>query len=138
MDEERTTEAILGAAIEVSNVLGAGFLENVYRRALGFELRLRGLKVAEEVRFKVWYKRRCVGEYLADLVVDECVVVELKCVEHIGNVHLAQAINYLKASGLEVGLVLNFQQPKLEWRRVILNREPRMVADGRRPETEED
>ena len=68
MDQERTTEIILGAAMEVSNVLGAGFLERVYRRALGVELRMRGVSVEEEARFRVTYKSLCVGEYVADLV----------------------------------------------------------------------
>lgn len=106
--------------MEVSNVLGGGFYEKVYRRALAAELRGRGVGVCEEVHYRVNYKGRCVGEYVADLVAGGCVVLELKCVERIGNEHLAQAINYLKASGLEVGLVLNFQRTKLEWRRVVL------------------
>jgi GxxExxY protein len=106
--------------MEVSNSLGAGFLEKVYRRALTEELRLRGVLVEEEVRYRVMYKERCVGEYVADLVVSAAVVVELKCSECIAGEHVAQAINYLKASGLGVGLILNFERSKLAWKRVVL------------------
>ncbi|MEP7367489.1 MAG: GxxExxY protein [Acidobacteriota bacterium] len=136
MEQERTTEVILGAAMEVSNVLWVGFLEKVYRRALAEELKMRGAGVREEVHFRVVYKGRCVGEYVADMVVDGCVVVELKCVERIGEVQVAQALNYLKASGLGVGLVVNFQRSKVQWRRVVMTHGvitengPRMDADS--------
>ena len=129
MDRDPVTDRILGAAIEVSNVLGVGFLEKVYRRALAGELRMRGANVEEEVHFRVTYKNQCVGEYVADIVLDGCVVVELKCADRIGSEHLAQALNYLKASGLGVGLVVNFQRPRLEWKRVVRSSSPQ--KDGR-------
>jgi GxxExxY protein len=134
MEQDPTTAAIIGAAMEVSNTLGAGFLEKVYRRALSAELRMRGERVEEEVRYAVGYKGRCVGEYVADMVVGGRVVVELKCAQCIGNEHVAQAMNYLRASGLEVGLVLNFQRARVEWKRVVMTQGPReenLAADER-------
>ncbi len=85
------------------------------------ELGLRGLNARTQVSFPVCYKDRLVGEYLADLVIDEKVIVELKCVDRLANEHMAQCINYLKASGLAVALLINFQRPKLEWKRILLN-----------------
>lgn len=111
-------ELVVGAAYEVSNVLGAGFLEKVYERALLTELRLRGLTSKPQTVFPVAYKGQCVGEYVADLVVEDRLIVELKCVDCFSSQHLAQCINYLKASGLRVALLINFQKPRVEWRRV--------------------
>jgi GxxExxY protein len=111
-------EAVVGAAYEVSNVLGAGFLEKVYERALLRELTLRGLMTKSQVMFPVVYKGQCLGEYVADLVVEDRLIVELKCVECFSSQHLAQCINYLKASGLILALLINLQKPKVEWRRV--------------------
>jgi len=116
---EKIVETIIGAAYEVSNVLGAGFLEKVYERALKRELSLRGLEVKTQVTHRILYKGQYVGEYLADLIVAESVLVELKCVECFTNEHLAQCINYLKAAGLRLGLLINFQRPKVEWKRVV-------------------
>ena len=114
-------EKVIGAAYEVSNVLGAGFLEKVYQRALLKELALRSLKAESEVSFPVTYKGHSVGVYVADIVVEDVLIVELKCVEQLSNQHLAQAINYLKASGVKIALLINFQRPKVEWKRVVLN-----------------
>ena len=119
--ESNVTKAIIGSAFEVANVLGSGFLEKVYERALVRELGIRGVNAKAQVSFPVCYKARCVGEYVADLVVDEKVIVELKCVDHLANEHVAQCINYLKASGLEVALLINFQRSKLEWKRILLD-----------------
>ena len=107
--DESIVEAVVGAGYEVSNVLGAGFLEKVYERALAQELVERGLGVRSQVPYPVDYKGACVGEYVADLLVEGRVLVELKCVERLGNEHLAQCLNYLKASGLRVALLMNFQ-----------------------------
>ena len=96
-----------------------GFLEKVYERALFRELVLRGLRSRAQVSFPVMYKGMTVGDYLADLVVEEQVIVELKCVDTFSNEHLAKCINYLKASGLKMGLLINFQKPKVEWKRII-------------------
>ena len=117
---EAATNQIIGAAFEVSNALGHGFLEAVYRRALLHELRLREMTVTEEVRFDVSYKAASVGTYVADIVIDNAVVVELKAIESLNHQHIGQVLNYLKASGLRVGLLLNFGRPRLEIRRVLL------------------
>ena len=111
--------AVIGAAYEVSNVLGAGFLEKVYERALIRELSARGLAVRSQVSYPVVYKGNCVGAYVADLLVENQVLVELKCVDCLSNEHLAQCINYLKVSHLKLALLINFQRPKVQWKRVI-------------------
>ncbi len=118
-DESELTGRILGAAFEVSNSLGAGFLEKVYARALLHELRLRGIRAVPEVSFTVTYKGHRVGEYFADILVEDVVVIELKCVEHLATEHMAQCLNYLRASGKELCLLLNFQKPTMEWKRVV-------------------
>ena len=120
--ESDLTEVVIGAAFEVANVMGAGFLEKVYERALIHELALRGVPAKAQVSFPISYKGKHLGEYAADLVVDEKVIVELKCVDRFANEHLAQCINYLKASRLTVALLINFQKPKVEWKRVLLDR----------------
>lgn len=121
IDEEvnLVTETVIAAAFEVSNVLGCGFLEKIYERALEKELGLRGVRVERQVRYAVTYKGECLGEFAADLVVDGRVIVELKCVERFANEHVAQGINYLKASGLGVALLLNFHRPKVEVKRIV-------------------
>jgi len=119
--EDGLTETVIGAAFEVANVLGAGFLEKVHERALLRELAVRGVSAKAQVPFPVRYKGQYIGEYMADLVVEDNLIVELKCVERFAGEHLAQCINYLKASGLRVALLINFQKPKVEWKRVLLD-----------------
>lgn len=116
---EAIVETVIGAAYEVSNVLGAGFLEKVYERALMEEVNLRGLRASAQAPFPVAYKGKHVGTYSADLVVEGRLLVEVKCVEQFSNEHLAQCINYLKASGLHLALLINFRRPRVEWRRVV-------------------
>jgi len=113
------TEATLSAIFEVANTLGCGFLEKVYERALFRELKMRDIPAAQQVAFPVHYKGFLIGEYFADIVVDNAVALELKSVEHLTNDHMAQCLNYLRASGLKVCLLVNFQKPKVEWRRVV-------------------
>jgi GxxExxY protein len=113
------TERVLGAVFEVSNTLGAGFLEEVYQRALFQEFALRGIRAELQASIAVMYKRYCVGEYFPDLLVEESLIVELKCVERFANEHTAQCLNYLKATGRTVCLLVNFQRPKVEWRRLV-------------------
>ena len=120
VNERELIQVVVGAAYEVGNTLGCGFLEKVYRRALMHELVLRGLRVKSEVSYRVEYKGHSVGEYFADLVVEDRLVVELKCVDHFAREHLAQCLNYLRASGLQSALLVNFQRPKIEWRHVGL------------------
>ena len=114
-------EKVVGAAYEVSNVLGAGFLEKIYERALIEELSLRGIPVKAQAPFAVSYKGKHIGTYAADLVVQDCLLVEVKCVQNFSNEHLAQCLNYLKASGLRLALLINFHRPKVEWRRIVRN-----------------
>jgi GxxExxY protein len=114
------TERVLGAVFEVSNTLGAGFLEKVYERALLRELALRDIRAVAQASFAVSYKGQSVGEYFADILVEDVLVVELKCVEHLGNEHTAQCLNYLRASARRVCLLVNFQKPKVEWKRIVL------------------
>jgi GxxExxY protein len=119
MDTNKIIETIIGASYEVGTVLGPGFLEKVYERALLRELALRGLTAQCQVVFPVLYKNHPIGEYLADLVVEDRVIVELKCVDSFSNEHMAQCINYLKASNLRLALLINFQKPRVEWKRII-------------------
>jgi GxxExxY protein len=119
VNERELIEVAVGAAYEVSNTLGCGFLERVYERAMIRELAARGLSARGQVSYAVSYKGFCVGEYFADIVVENCLVVELKCVDRFSKEHLAQCLNYLKASGLKSALLVNFQRPKVEWRHVV-------------------
>ncbi len=109
----------VGAAYEVANILGCGFLEKVYHRALVRELTFRHLPVRSEAQLSVQYKGQHVGDYVADILVDGRLVVELKCAESLSSEHMAQCINYLKASGLKLALLINFQHPKVEWKRIV-------------------
>jgi GxxExxY protein len=114
------TEKVLAAVFEVSNTLGAGFLEKVYERALLKELNIRGIPPKAQASFPVIYKGQMVGEYFADIIVEDILVIELKCVERFGNEHMAQCLNYLRASGMSICLLINFQKPKVEWKRIVL------------------
>ena len=114
------TRSILSAAFEVSNTLGSGFLEKVYQQALLVELSDRGISALREVEFPVFYKEREIGRYISDLIVEGRVVVEVKAVSDLNDAHLGQVVNYLKASGLKVGLLVNFGQPRVQYRRVVV------------------
>ncbi|HMS10259.1 MAG TPA: GxxExxY protein [Pyrinomonadaceae bacterium] len=114
------TEQIIRASFTVSNTLGCGFLEKVYENALSIELRKAGLLVKQQEPIKVFYSGEEVGFYQADLVVDDRVLVELKSVREMNDVHRAQCINYLKATGLRICLLINFGNPKVEVKRIAL------------------
>jgi GxxExxY protein len=120
-DLDRITEAIIGCAFKVGSVLGQGFAERVYENALAHELRRSGLTVQQQVALTVWYDDVVVGEYVADVVVEEDVLVELKACSDIVDGHVAQCLNYLKVTGLRVGLLLNFGAPRVQIRRVVNN-----------------
>jgi GxxExxY protein len=113
------TERVLGAVFEVSNTLGAGFLEKVYERALLRELALRGIRASPQASVTVNYKGLCIGEYFTDILAEDVLLIELKCAERLAPEHTAQCLNYLKASGLTVCLLINFQKPKVEWKRIV-------------------
>ncbi len=120
----KLTGQIIGAAMEVHRLLGPGFVEAIYQRALLQELQLRGLETEIERRIVVSYKDEVVGVHRLDMIVQKCVVVELKAVSSIMDVHRAQAISYLKASGIEVALILNFGEPSLAFKRVVRSHQP--------------
>lgn len=117
------TYQINGAIFEVSRTLGAGFLEKVYENALMIELRERGLKAKSQVPIKVYYKGNAVGEYFADILVQDKVILELKAVENLSKFHEAQILNYLKATRIQIGLLVNFKHPKAEIKRMVLGLE---------------
>ena len=108
LKEEDLTYVIRGCVYEVVRELGCGFLEKVYEKALVKELRLQGLDAASQVPIKVHYKNAIVGEYFADIVVENSVVLELKAQQQLSTVHEAQLLNYLKATDARVGLLVNF------------------------------
>ena len=112
---------IVGAAMEVSNVLGAGFLEAVYQEALGIELQSRALPFVAQPTIKIAYKGHILAkEYIPDFICYDQIVVEIKAIKTLTTIEQAQLLNYLKATKKPVGLLLNFGAPKLEWKRMIL------------------
>ncbi len=121
MLEEELTGRIIGAFFTVYNTLGSGFLEKVYENALALELRNQGLKTEQQKRIQVFYDKQLVGDYFADIVVENTVVLELKAAEAIAPEHEAQLINYLKGTEIEVGLLLNFGPKPQFVRRVFAN-----------------
>ena len=111
------TKWIIGCAYTVSNGLGAGFLEKVYENALAHELRKSGFRLQQQEPIKVVYDGIVVGDYMADIIVEDSVIVELKAVKGFDNVHFAQCLNYLKATGMKICLLINFSRPKIEVKR---------------------
>jgi len=111
--------AVVGAAMEVHRILGEGFLEAVYQAALAHELTLRGIRHEQFKRLPVYYKGVPVGDYVADLLVDDKIVLELKAVSALTPAHQAQAINYLTATGLRLAILLNFGAASLQYQRVV-------------------
>ena len=120
MKKEDLTYKIRGAIFEVNRVLGHGFLEKVYEKALMIELQDRGLKAESQVPITVEYKNRMAGEYFADIVVENEVILELKAVESLEKIHEAQILNYLKATDFKIGLLVNFTHPKAVIKRFVL------------------
>ena len=121
MDLNELTYLINGAIFEVNRILGPGFLEKVYENALLMELKVRGIKAAAQYPIKVRYKDQIVGEYFADLLVEDQVIIELKTVDKIEKIHEAQLLNYLKATGIKVGLLVNFKSTKADIKRLVLD-----------------
>ena len=119
-EHKEITEAIIGAAFEVHNVLGCGFLEKVYRKAMQAELIQRGHGCETEAQIKVRYKNILVGEYFADLFVEELVIAELKIAKTYQAADEAQLLNELKATGIKFGLLINFGREKVEFKRMVL------------------
>lgn len=115
------SEQIIGCAYAVGNTLGHGFLEKVYENAIAHELVKGGLDVSRQQPIKVYYDGVDVGDYFADLVVDDEIIIELKAVKNIDSIHLAQCLNYLKATKKKLGLLINFGQKRVEVKRVVNN-----------------
>jgi len=113
------TEQIIGFAYDVYNKLGSGFLEKVYENALAVKLKKAGILVAQQSPIKVYFEKELVGEYFADLLVDDKVIVELKAVSELSKIHEVQLVNYLKATGIKVGLLINFGEQVKIIRRVV-------------------
>ena len=120
MDINKLTYQINGAIFEVNRELGAGFLEKVYENALLVELMDRGLNAQNQVSIKVKYKEKEVGDYYADIVVENQVILEIKAIDSLQKIHEAQLPNYLKATGYKIGLLVNFAHQRAEIRRFIL------------------
>ncbi|BBM89218.1 hypothetical protein COTS27_00913 [Spirochaetota bacterium] len=113
------SEKIIEASYEVSNTLGAGFLENVYENSLFIELQAKGLFVEKQKRIEVNYKNNIVGDYYADLLVERSIIIEIKAIKTLIEIHQAQLLNYLKATNITLGLLINFGNPKVEIKRMI-------------------
>lgn len=114
------TRSIIGAALEVHGVLGPGFLETVYEAALAHEFALRTITHRQQQHLEVLYKDHCVGHYIPDFIVANCVIVELKATKGITGIDEAQIINYLKATNYRVGLVINFGRSSLQFQRRVV------------------
>lgn len=118
---DEISEKIIGCAFRFHNALGCGFLEKVYENALILELKKAGLPVIQQAPIKVYYKSTIVGDYIADILIEDKIVIEIKTAKSVDDVHKAQLINYLKATKLKLGLILNFYNPKLEIKRLVNN-----------------
>ncbi len=119
MKYEEITEKILKSAFEVHKKLGCGFLEKVYRNALALELGKNNIEVECEIPIKVLYDGKIIGAYLADIVVENKIIIELKAVNELHRIHEVQLVNYLTATHLDVGLLLNFGKKSLQYKRKV-------------------
>jgi GxxExxY protein len=119
LEFKELTGTIISCGIEVHKQLGPGFLESIYHSALLLELERQGLKAASQKEVQIYYLGREIGMHRLDIVVDNTIIVELKTVSDFSDVHLAQVLSYLKATGLKVGLLMNFAQSVLKVKRVV-------------------
>ena len=111
---------IIELALEVHNELGCGFLEKVYENALMILLDREGIPAKQQAPADVYFQNKVVGQYLADILIDNKIILELKTVNAISDVHKAQVLNYLRATGIKLGLILNFAKPRFEYKRMVL------------------
>lgn len=118
MEDQELTRQIIGCAYAVYNKLGSGFLESVYQRSLLIELQKSGLDAQMEAPVRVHYDGQVVGEFRADLIIQSRVIVELKAIENLSKAHEVQVVNYLRATGIEIGLLLNFGSTEVQVRRL--------------------
>ena len=121
------TQKIIGVYYEVYNELGAGFLESVYQKSLALALESAGLTVCSHIDIPVWFRGHRVGQFEGDLLVEKCVLLELKAARALGSAHQAQLMNYLRATDIEVGLLLNFG-PKPEFKRVAYDNSRKSIC----------
>ena len=120
LPEGTLTHAIIGAALDVLNEVGHGLHEKPYENALVVEFGLRKLGLEQQRQYPVIYKGVKVGEFIPDLIVDSSVIVDAKVIDRITDIERGQMLNYLRITGLKVGLIINFKKPKLEWERIVL------------------
>jgi len=128
MEHEELTGKIIGCAMTVHGVLGAGFLESVYQKAFAHELRKAGLKVECERSITVTYDGVVVGDFSADMLIEELVLIENKAVQALVTAHEVQLVNYLTATGIEIGLLLNFGASRLEFKRKYRTFKPKQTG----------
>ena len=120
MDKDELFYKVNGAIFEVNRVLGAGFLEAIYENALQIEMRNRGLEVENQVSLNVEYKGTIIGEYRADLIIEDQLIIEVKAIKALLDVHTAQLLNYLKSTGMKYRVLVNFTHPKADIKRFII------------------
>lgn len=121
LEEKELVFQIVGCAMEVLNELGHGLREKTYERALCVELRLKGITYSQQAVYSVPYKGEKVDDYIPDLVVENRVVVDTKTIDSIGDTEIGKRLNYLRVTGLQVGLLINFKHSKLQWKRIVLS-----------------
>jgi GxxExxY protein len=121
LEEKELVYKIVGCAMEVLNELGHGLREKTYERALCHEFKLQNMNYSQQAVFAVFYKDKKVDDYIPDLVVEERIVVDTKTVDAIGDNEIGKMLNYLRVTGLKVGILINFKKSKLEWKRVVLS-----------------
>jgi GxxExxY protein len=124
MELSDLTEKIIGSAFRVYNTMGSGFLESVYHKSLHIELEKSGLMSEVHKPIKVYYDKQPVGDFIADIIVNQLVVVELKAIQNLNKAHEVQLVNYLRATGLPVGLLINFGEEKIEIKRKVKELKP--------------
>jgi len=111
---------IIGLAMEVHRKLGYGFLEKVYENSLMILFRREGIRSEQQYPIEVYFEKEIVGNYIADILIEDKIIIELKCVEKINSIHKAQALNYLKATRMRLAIILNFAKEKLQYQRLVL------------------
>ena len=121
---EELTQKIIGCAFKVHKVLGSGYLEKVYENALCLELAKQQLAAQQQVPLTVYYEGQSVGDFIADIVVESCVIVEIKAIRMLNQQHEAQVVNYLTTTGLEIGLLINFGSSSVEIKRKYRDYKP--------------
>lgn len=114
------SKQIIGCAMCVHNGVGHGFHEKPYENALMIEFRERGVVCDQQSRFSIFYKQEKIGEYIPDLIVYKKIIIDTKVIDRITNIEVGQMLKYLKITGLELGYIINFKHPRLEWKRVVL------------------